>query len=175
MALKSGWASQTTLNCGPISPTQGAAPDTSSAQLPYEVTALRQAIYDSLGGARFTGDGNMGKQSRVSVKVPYPKHAFDATFGKIGLSDMPLSTYVTHEAVDKAIGHGWSSRCHPTSTITFASPREKVHVRYHAPGMIHYSHDNCPRLDSFFSLFMYNYLWSHSAKTSEVNLSAFIS
>ena len=89
-----------------------AAPDISSGQLPYEVTALRQAIYDSLGGARFTGDGNMGKQSRVSVKVPFPKHVFDATFGKIGLSDMPLSTYVTHEAVDKAIGHGWSSRCH---------------------------------------------------------------
>ena len=59
--------------------------DTSSAQLPY---------------------GNMGKHSRVSVKVPFPKHVLDASFGKIGLSDMPLSTYVTHEAVNKAIGHG---------------------------------------------------------------------
>ena len=59
--------------------------DTSSVQLPY---------------------GNMGKQSRVSAKVPFPKHVFDASFGKIGLSDMPLSTYVAHEAVNKAIGHG---------------------------------------------------------------------
>ena len=103
--------------------------DTSSAQLPY---------------------GNMGKQSRVSVKVPFLKHVFDASFGKIGLLDMPLSTYVTHEAVNKAICHEWSSRCHPTSTVTFPSPRHKIHVRYHASDMIHYSHDNCPRLESFF-------------------------
>ena len=125
-----------------------AAPDIDNVAQPYEVAALRQAIFESLGGARFTGDGSMGIQSRVSVKVPFPRRVFDATFGKLCFADIPVSKYISIEDVSKAIGQGWSLRNHHTPTETLVSAKHAIHLSYRHKNLVQHSHEQCKRSDN---------------------------
>ena len=115
-----------------------------SSEQPYEVAALRQAVFQALGAARYTGKGRVGIQSRVSVKVPFPRQVFDDTFGQLGFAGLSISEYITIENVTKAIGYGWSSRNHPTSTQTYVT-KSPIHLSYKIPNLMQHSHTNCRR------------------------------
>ena len=83
-----------------------------------DMAALRQLIFDSLGDIRRTPDGNMGRQTRVTVKLPFRSKAFQAfrdTNSGIAESGN-VNTYLTTAQVTAAIGEGWQSRDYKTST-----------------------------------------------------------
>ena len=115
------------------------------------VMALRQAIFDSLDEVRYTGDVNMGRQSRVSVKIPFSKDEFDKKFRKQGNENIPdndcgnVECYITGEELTKAIGEGWNTRNYKTSTETFVSFKEYIHLSWGYKPRFQYDHSACQR------------------------------
>lgn len=57
--------------------------------LPEDIMALRQAIFDSLGNARRTPDGALGVQARTTVKVPFSCASFNNYFRSLRNVDLP--------------------------------------------------------------------------------------
>ena len=57
--------------------------------LPEDIMALRQAIFDSLGDARRTPDGALGVQARTTVKVPFSCASFNNYFRSLRNVDLP--------------------------------------------------------------------------------------
>ena len=47
---------------------------------PSEIMAIRQAIHDLLGDGRHTSEGHLGRQTRVSIKMPFSAQTFDDHF-----------------------------------------------------------------------------------------------
>ncbi|XP_062619862.1 uncharacterized protein LOC134281406 [Saccostrea cucullata] len=118
--------------------------------LPDDVMALRQAIFDSLGDARRTPDGALGVQARTTVKVPFSSTSFSTYFRSLKDLDLPADNgnvdfYLTGEEMTCAIGENWSSRCYKTSTETFVSFREYVHVWWGFKERKQYEHNTCKR------------------------------
>lgn len=113
--------------------------------------ALRQAIFDSLAEVRYTPDGNVGRQSRVTVKVPFRKEEFDSKFRSLSLTQIPsgetsnVDCYITGQDLTRALGSGWDSRCYRTSTKTFVSFKEKIHLSWGYKTRTNYDHGGCKR------------------------------
>ena len=118
--------------------------------LPDELMALRQLIHDSLGEGRHTSEGNLGRQTRVSVKTPLSCALFDAHFRSLDLAGIPqgqgnVSCYVTGDDLTKVLGPGWSSRAYSTSTVTYVNFHELIHLQWGYKARFTYSHENCHR------------------------------
>ena len=118
--------------------------------LPGELMALRQLIHDSLGEGRHTSEGNLGRQTRVSVKTPLSCALFDAHFRSLDLAGIPqgqgnVSCYVTGDDLTKVLGPGWSSRAYSTSTVTYVNFHELIHLQWGYKARFTYSHENCDR------------------------------
>ncbi len=57
--------------------------------LPDELMTLRQLIHDSLGQGRHTSEGNLGRQTRVSLKPPLVVHCLMPISGPWTLQGFP--------------------------------------------------------------------------------------
>lgn len=53
----------------------------------------------------------------------------------------------TGEEMTSAIGENWSNRCYKTSTETFVSFKEFIHVWWGYKERKQYQHNNCKRYD----------------------------
>ena len=121
------------------------------------MAALRQLIFDSLGDIRRTPDGNMGRQTRVTVKLPFHSEAFQAfrdTNSGIAESGN-VNTYLTTAQVTAAIGEGWQSRGYKTSTETFVSAKELVHLTWGYSERKDYNHTRCKRQNVYSIYFIF--------------------
>lgn len=129
----------------------------SQTPLPHEnmeVLALRQAIFDSLGGGNATREGRRGMQAVVSVCVPFSKESFDATFRSLGLDLIPagehgnVRCYISCGDLTYALGPGWDFRSSEgTSTRTFVSRAESdpPMLTWSYKRRVNFSHTDCPR------------------------------
>ena len=115
-----------------------------------EVMALRQAIFDSLN-ARWTGDGQLGRQMRVCATVPFSKEVFDSCFLTQNIQDVPLNdasnvtAYITAAQLTSAIGPDWGRRGFKTSTVTYVNFNHKIHLTWGYKKRINFLHKECPR------------------------------
>ena len=113
-----------------------------------DLQSLRQSLFDCLGDARRTPDGAVGMQRRVAIKLPFRRSAFQDTFGKLEkITDTSsnISTQITLEELRLAIGEGFDRRGYKTSTETFISGRELLHVSWGYKGRVNYDHHECAR------------------------------
>ena len=123
-----------------------------------DLAALRQMIFDSLGDIRRTPDGSMGRQTRITVKLPFRTEAFQA-FRDAGVTSGSgnVDCYLTPDQVTAAIGEGWQTRGYKTSTETFVSSKELVHLNWGYTQRKNYNHASCKRyFMHFISIFDYN-------------------
>ncbi|CAC5411901.1 unnamed protein product [Mytilus coruscus] len=74
--------------------------------------ALRQVIFDSLADVRYTPDGSMGRQNRITVKLPFREEEFDANFRVLGLEKISanekgnVDCHITGQDLTRALGPG---------------------------------------------------------------------
>lgn len=113
-----------------------------------DVQALKQALFDSLGDARRTPDGALGLQRRVAIKLPFRTKAFRQSSGKLEKMEATTSNINAHITLDElrlAIGEGFDRRGYKTSTETFISARELLHVSWGFKSRINFEHTECTR------------------------------
>ena len=115
-----------------------------------DLYALRQAVFDSLSDVRYTPEGSVGRQTRVSIKVPFRKDEFDRTFGRVLRQKFGATgndqCHATLEELNQVFGDAkWASRQYQTSTETFISPREFIHVSWGYKERLQYDHAECER------------------------------
>lgn len=117
-----------------------------------DIGALQQAIYDTLCDVRRTPDGSIGRQSRVSVKVPFREAEFDRRFRDIPALRSRIPTcgnvemMMTVEEMDIVFGGStWSRRGYTTSTETFVSNKDYIHLSWGFKDRKQYNHDKCKR------------------------------
>lgn len=127
-------------------------------EFPLEVLSLKQSIFDILGDGRRTPDGAIGHQSRVTVKVPFSKETFDCTFRNKGIPNIEnddsgnVDCHITVDDVSKVFGEDWMVRGYKTSTETFVSKRELIHLWWGYKPRINYCHIECQRYFYFCNL-----------------------
>ncbi|CAC5378783.1 unnamed protein product [Mytilus coruscus] len=113
--------------------------------------ALRQVIFDSLADVRYTPDGSMGRQNRITVKLPFREEEFDANFRVLGLKKISakekgnVDCHITGQDLTRALGPGWDSRCYHTSTQTYVSFKELIHLSWGYKQRTNFSHSACQR------------------------------
>ena len=100
-----------------------------------DMSVLSQAIYDNLLEISYTPDGFMGRQVRVTVKVPFRKNCFDESFRPIIASKISksgnIACLLTVENMDRVFGDTeWRNRTNKTSTETSISAREYIHLTW---------------------------------------------
>lgn len=115
-----------------------------------DLAALRQAIFDSLSDIRFTPDGSMGRQSRMTVKVPFRSKEFKKSFRHVLKEQIPEGNVETlislNDLVQVFAGNKrWTSRCYNTSTETYISPHEYISLVWGYKERLDFSHDECNR------------------------------
>ena len=115
-----------------------------------DLYALRQAIFDVLSEVRYTPEGSVGRQTRVSVKVPFRREEFQDTFGKI-MNNKTGATgnnecFLPLEDLNVVFGDDrWSRRQYTTSTETFISSKEFIHISWGYKERLNYNHTQCKR------------------------------
>jgi len=115
--------------------------------------ALKQAIFDSLGEVRYTPDGTVGRQSRITVKLPFRKEVFNAHFRTLEHDSIPedssgnVDCYLTGNDLTCVLREGWASRCYNTSTETFVSFKEYVHLWWGYKERRQFDHSKCQRYE----------------------------
>lgn len=113
--------------------------------------ALRQVIFDSLAEVRYTPDGSMGRQDRITIKLPFREEEFDTNFRALGLEKIPanekgnVDCYITGQDLTRALGPGWDSRCYHTSTQTYVSFKELIHLSWGYKQRTNFNHSACQR------------------------------
>ena len=118
---------------------------------PSEIMAIRQAIHDSLGDGRHTSEGHLGRQTRISIKMPFSTKAFDDHFRSNNLPGVAstghgnVSCYVTGDDLTKVLGLGWSSRAYNTNTVTYVNFKELIQVQWGYKARFTISHSACKR------------------------------
>ena len=121
-----------------------------TAETETDLYALRQAIFDVLSEVRYTPEGSVGRQTRVSVKVPFRREEFQDTFGKI-MNNKTGATgnnecFLTLEDMNVVFGDDrWSRRQYTTSTETFISSKEFIHISWGYKERLNYNHTQCKR------------------------------
>lgn len=114
-----------------------------------EILSLKQAIFDSLADVRYTPEGSIGHQSRITVKVPFSVKTFSETFRakvhKISKDNGNVDCHLTVDEVSLVLGNDWISRGYKTSTQTYVSERDYIHLWWGYKARKQYSHQNCPR------------------------------
>lgn len=122
-------------------------------------SSLFKAVdFDILGDVRRTPDGAIGHQSRVTVKVPFSKETFDCTFRNKGIPNIEnddsgnVDCHITVDDVSKVLGEDWMVRGYKTSTETFVSKRELIHLWWGYKPRINYCHIECQRYFYFCNL-----------------------
>lgn len=127
-------------------------------EFPLEVLSLKQSVFDILGDGRRTPDGAIGHQSRVTVKVPFSKETFDCTFRNKGIPNIEnddsgnIDCHILVDDVSKVLGEDWMVRGYKTSTETFVSKRELIHLWWGYKPRINYCHSECQRYFYFCNL-----------------------
>lgn len=122
----------------------------SPVQLPSELLALRQSIFDSLGDGRHTSEGNLGRQARVTIKVPLTTAVFDAHFRSVDLLGIPsghgnVSCHVRGDDLTQVLGSGWASRAYTTSTVVYINFKELIHLQWGYKARSTFDHTSCAR------------------------------
>lgn len=118
-----------------------------------EILSLKQAIFDSLADVRYTPEGSIGHQARITVKVPVSAETFSATFRakiqKIPKDNGNVDYNLTVDEVSLVLGNNWMKRGYKTSTETYVSEREYVHIWWGYKARQQYCHNNCARYSHF--------------------------
>lgn len=112
-----------------------------------DILVIRQVVYDQLGGARYTQEGNVGFEKRVNVAVPFPVASWQRHFMPV-LGVRELGNFEAQVSVSKLsqiLGTDWNVRSYPTSTETYVSTSTKVKVKWGYKLRPLYNHDCCPR------------------------------
>lgn len=127
-------------------------PPSPHRSLHHEVLAVRQALFDALGGDRATREGTLGRQTRIAESLPFSKAAFDAHFQTLGHPGIPhgehgnVSCQITCEELGVAFGLGWASRSFEnTSTVAYINFREFCHLTWGYRERLQYNAFHCPR------------------------------
>ena len=113
--------------------------------------ALRQVIFDSLAEVWYTPDGSIGRQNRMTIKLPFREAEFDANFRALGLEKIPanekgnVDCHITGQDLTRALGPGWDSRCYHTSTRTYVSFKELIHLSWGYKHRTNFNHSACQR------------------------------
>ena len=112
-----------------------------------DVQVIRQVIFDELGGARFTREGDEGFVKRVSVTLPFGREAFERLFCPVLGLERGCHTDTTMSADDlsRVLGPGWDKRSFPTSTETFVSRKSSIRIKWTFKPRHSYSHSQCTR------------------------------
>lgn len=97
-----------------------------------EILSPKQAIFDSLAAVRYTPEGSVGHQARITVTVTVSAETFCATFRakihKISKDNGNVDCNLTVDEVSLVLGNNWMKRGYKTSTETYVSEREYVHI-----------------------------------------------
>lgn len=131
---------------------------TNGKEFPPEVLSLKQSIFDILGDGRRTPYNAIGHQSRVTVKSQFSKETFDCTFLNKGIPNIEkddsgnVDCHITVDDVSKVLGENWIVRGYKTSTETFVSQRELIHLWWGYKSRINYCHSACQRYFYFCNL-----------------------
>lgn len=103
-------------------------------------------------------DSCICEKSRVTVKVPFSKETFDCTFRNKGIPNIEnddsgnVDCHITVDDVSKVLGEDWMVRGYKTSTETFVSKRELIHLWWGYKPRINYCHIECQRYFYFCNL-----------------------
>lgn len=115
-----------------------------------EISALKQAIFDQLGGGS-TPPGYRGKRRRNTVSIPFPKLIWDATFGqntwpKVDSQDDGNKAFHTSvSSLNCILGQGWHSRSLSTSTCNQVDPNYPLYITWEYKSRKQYNHQQCSR------------------------------
>lgn len=111
-----------------------------------DLGALKQAIFDALGEACYTGDGQRGRQRHVTAKLPFRAKEFEIF--RI-IPDVPdhgnVECYVCGTDLNEILGDGWDSRFYKTSTRTCVSNKEYIHLSWGYKNRMNLDHTFCSR------------------------------
>ncbi|CAC5387946.1 unnamed protein product [Mytilus coruscus] len=117
---------------------------------PNSCTMVKVAL-KNLADIRYTPDGSMGRQNRITVKLPFREEEFDANFRVLGLEKISdnekgiVDCHITGQDLTRALGPGWDSRGYHTSTQTYVSFKELIHLSWGYKQRTNFSHPACQR------------------------------
>ena len=112
-----------------------------------DLAALRQVIFDSLGEIRRTPDETMGRQTRVTLKIPYREKDF-THFRRAGMTEETagnVDTYITCQQLTSVLGDRWTRRGYKTSTETFIIKDDLIHLSWGYKDRNDHDHSECQR------------------------------
>jgi hypothetical protein len=118
---------------------------------PPEIQALKQTIFDHLGGSGATPKGSRGKSRRLSVTLPFSKMTWDSTFAKhswpkIDTSDDGNKAFHTSvDSLSPILGDNWGCRFLKTSTTNEVDPNYPVYITWEYKSRTQYNHTSCAR------------------------------
>lgn len=114
-----------------------------------DIEALKQAIYDALGEFRYTLDGTLGRQRRITIKVPFRQQSYDFLRDKVKSLNSKgpgnAECHIAGKEFDNVLGDGWDKRCYKTSTETYVNRSEYIHLSWGYKERIRYDHSSCKR------------------------------
>ena len=137
---------------------------TASSDVPIELQALKQVVFDALGQGRHTADGRRGYQKRVCVRIPFPAPAFQQIFGQLeelegSEENGNVKVRIQADKLDAIMGE-WRRRRFATSTETFIPSGDQIYITWGYRARHQYTHAACRRYKVSFTNVCWGWVFS---------------